>query len=119
MEFLGFLFLLVLLLILIPVVRVVYTVWRMKRQFTRTFRQASEQQQQAYDKANKSNADARKQRRKVFGKSDGEYVRFEEISIADNDPIVPEASFDKNKVEPRISDAEFEEILYNKRHTDE
>lgn len=116
MEFLGFLFLLVLLLILIPVVRVVYTVWRMKRQFTRTFRQASEQQQQAYDKAN---ADARKQRRKVFGKSDGEYVRFEEISIADNEPTVPEASFDKNKVEPRISDAEFEEILYNKRQTDE
>ena len=73
----------------------------------------------AYDKANKSNADARKQRRKVFGKSDGEYVRFEEISIADNEPTVPETSFDKNKVEPRISDAEFEEILYNKRHTDE
>lgn len=110
MEIFAFLIIVVLLLILVPIFRVGLTVWNLKRKMTRQFRNAAGDNGAFREGKRAAEAAGAPTRRKVFSKDDGEYVAFEEITVEETvgGRVCPQP--DNVREEPRISDAQFEEI---------
>lgn len=108
MGFILFILFFILLIALTIVFRVVFSVWRLKRRMQDTFRPRSgrTKERQAEDGRPQSSA-----RRKKYDKTDGEYVKFEEIIVEESAARPEQPNRDSRlQVEPQISDAEFEEL---------
>lgn len=109
MEFLLLIILLLLFLILYPIIKVGFKVWsqmRQMRQMNRSFQNARSQYGGGNRNTSGGNTHRHRHRGKIFGPSDGEYVEFEEITGQRQSVQYIEVQ----DVEPRITDAKFEEI---------
>lgn len=106
MEFLLLIILLLLFLILYPIIKVGFKVWSQMRQMNRNFQNARSQYGGGNRNTSGGNTHRHRHRGKIFGPSDGEYVEFEEITGQRQSVQYIEVQ----DVEPRITDAKFEEI---------
>ena len=120
MTFIVYLFLAIMIYVAFTVLRFVFGVWRQTRNFRNTFHQFT-------NTANNAEQASSSERGKIFAKTDGEYVDFEEVtdtassSTADaSDDASADTSDDTSADtynaaadagrESQISDAEYEEI---------
>lgn len=98
MSFFIFLIFIILFIVAIPLLHVVAAFLNMKRRVANAFG----------GKEKPEKADEEPQRRKVYDKDVGEYVKFEEIAVDKSD----DAPMEKVEYheESQVSDVEFEEI---------
>lgn len=112
MEFL-LIILLLLFLLLYPVIKAGFKMWQQVRQMNQNFQNARSQYGNggAASGGNRrgggTSSHGHRRRGKIFGPNDGEYVDFEEI-IEHRQSV---QYVEVRDVEPRITDAKFEEIL--------
>lgn len=98
MSFFIFLILIILFIVAIPLLHVVAAFLNMKRRVANAFG--------GKEKPGKANEEP--QRRKVYDKDIGEYVKFEEIAVNKSDDAPMEKV--EYREESQVSDVEFEEI---------
>lgn len=110
MSFLGFLLILFLIFVGIPLFKVGWKIYRMQKDAKKVFSQFNQQQQ---SRAEEFESQQRRQQQRQRRKSMGEYVEFEDINFAQQEPSNTQKTSSKKsyiKDEPLISDAEWEEI---------
>lgn len=98
MSFFIFLIFIILFIVAIPLLHVVVAFLNMKRRVANAFG--------GKEKPKKANEEP--QRRKVYDKDVGEYVKFEEIAVDKSDDAPMEKV--EYREESQVSDVEFEEI---------
>lgn len=107
-------------LILWPVVRAVIGMWRLRRAWQEQMRQAGDAMRgrrgQGGNAARGTRGDVRN-KRKVFDRSDGEYVEYEEISLTVEEAAIREerernasSSHGDARADEQVSDAEWTDI---------
>lgn len=112
MTFIVYLFLAIMIYVAFTVLRFVFGVWRHTRNFRNTFHQFT-------NAANNAEQASSSERGKIFAKTDGEYVDFEEVTDTQSQPsqhhdaaadAAAAADVADAARESQISDAEYEEI---------
>ncbi len=108
MSIFGFLLLVALFFLLRPLIRVAWTVWRTMRQMKNMQNAASSRTRTRRN----SSSSSPQPRKKVFRRDEGEYVEFEEITVEESTAPGNKtaASGPSTRHEPRVTDAEWEDI---------
>lgn len=105
--------LIILIFLLFPVLKTSFKIWMQMRQMKKNFETAGQRSTYGsssygnyYGSSSDNNRHRHRHSRKIFSSSDGEYVDFEEIF---EERVVSEYT-ETRDVEPRVSDAKYEEI---------
>lgn len=108
-----FLLILILLFFVWPLLKVVFAIFRAQNNVRRVYKEAFDQQKQNSRKAGRSQTHERQRKGKIFDRTMGEYVEFEEIECATTttpDESGKTAEQQSAKVAQRIVDADWEDI---------
>lgn len=108
-----FFLILILLFFVWPLLKVVFAIFRAQKNVQRVYKEAFDQQKQNSRKSGRSQTHERQRKGKIFDRTMGEYVEFEEIECATStisDESGKTAEQQSAKAEQRIADADWEDI---------
>ena len=110
----GFLLLLLLIFILLPVFKIGWQLWSNMRRMRRFMANPQEffrqQQANATASARHPHASAPRRKAKKIDRDTGEYVRFEEVEVSEEELVMAQNTTETYTTESQITDIEWEDI---------